>query len=212
MRTGLRILTAITCLLPLAALAQEGWAPVERIETYPVTGKSGIALYESIGENGPKVGIGRAIAYTDYKLTWRRDYRPQAGGCVLAAATPNLLITYRLPQPSNDLPPATRRLWQTFIEGVEKHERVHGDIILDVVKKIEAVSVGLTVADDPDCTKTRAELQRRLVPLAAELKQRSREFDRVEMSEGGNVHRLVLGLVNGGFPPAAMGEAAPAKP
>ncbi len=197
MKAGLRMALAAALLLPVPTAGQAGWRAVERVETYAISGKTGIALYRSIGENGPKAGIGRAIAYTDYKLTWRRDYRPQGGGCVLAAARPNLVITYRLPKPAGDLPAATRRLWERFIDGVEKHERVHGEIILDITKKIEALSVGLTVADDPDCTKTRAELQRRLPPLAEELKRRSREFDRVELSEGGNVHQLVLGLVNG---------------
>ncbi|MCT8999690.1 DUF922 domain-containing Zn-dependent protease [Chelativorans intermedius] len=197
MKAKLFALATLAALLP-AVSARAEWQAVERIETYAVSGRTGIALYRSIGERGPKVGIGRAIAYTDYRLTWRRDYRPEDGGCRLAAAVPNLTITYRLPAPADTLPPATRRLWETFIAGVEVHERGHGAIILDVVKKIEAISVGLAVADDPDCTKTRAELQRRLVPLAEELRRRNRDFDREEMSEGGNVHRLVLGLVNGG--------------
>ena len=177
--------------------ARADWKPVEQIETYAITGETGIELYRSIGEKGPKVGVGRAIAYTDYRLTWSRDYQPRDGGCVLASARPRLIITYRLPKPSNELPAETRRLWKTFIAGVEKHERVHGEIITDVTRKIEAMSVGLSDPADPDCAKVRAELQRRLVPLAAELRQRSRDFDRVEMSEGGNVHRLVLSLVNG---------------
>ncbi|WP_274424805.1 DUF922 domain-containing protein [Chelativorans sp. YIM 93263] len=33
---------------------------------------------------------------------------------------------------------------------VAKHERVHGEIITDIARKIAAMSVGLTMADDPD--------------------------------------------------------------
>lgn len=198
MRKGpLVALMAAACTLPLPFPAQAEWKPVEKVVTYPVSGKTGIELYRSIGENGPKIGIGRVIAFTDFDLKWSRDYQKRDGGCVLASARPFLTITYRLPKAAGDMPPETRERWQAFLEGVEKHERVHGEIILDMVRKIEAFSVGLTVKDDPDCTKIRQVLTKRLGELSEEQRRRSREFDRVEMGKGGNVHRLILALVNG---------------
>ncbi|WP_374566980.1 DUF922 domain-containing Zn-dependent protease [Nitratireductor sp. ZSWI3] len=174
------------------------WKAIEKVETYAVSGSTGIDLYRSIGEHGPKVGSGRAIAYTDFKLTWQRDYRPRAGGCTLVSAKPKLIIIYRLPKPQGALPPATQRLWDRFIAGVSAHEKVHGEVITDMVKKIEAVSIGLSADDDPDCRKVRRKLQAELPAIVEEQRRRSRDFDREEMSEGGNVHRLVLALVNGG--------------
>lgn len=192
------ILLLFFALMALVSPASADWRPVERIEHYAVTGATGIELYRSIGENGPSVGIGRAIAYTDFDLLWSRDYRQQSdGSCVLASARPSLTITYRLPRPAGPLPAHTQRLWDVFIAGVEKHERVHGEIILDMTRQIEAVSVGLRAENDPGCQKVRAELQRKLVAISEERHARNREFDRVELSEGGNVHQLVLALVNG---------------
>ncbi len=78
------------------------------------------------------------------------------------------------------------------------HERVHGDYIVEMVKQIEAATVGLTVPADPKCRKIREEMTKRLGALSQEQRQRSRDFDRVEMSPGGNVHTLILQLVNGG--------------
>lgn len=193
-----RIVLCLLALVAICASAAADWRPVERIEHYSISGSTGIELYRSIGENGPSAGIGRAIAYTDFDLLWSRDYRPQPdGSCVLVSARPSLTITYRLPRPAGPLPPATQRLWELFIAGVEKHERVHGEIILDMTRQIEAVSVGLRAEDDPGCQKVRAELQRKLVGISEERHARNREFDRVELSEGGNVHQLVLALVNG---------------
>lgn len=193
-----RIVLAFLALVAISAGAAADWRPVERIEHYTVAGTTGIELYRSIGEKGPSVGIGRAIAYTDFDLLWSRDYRPQPdGSCVLVSARPSLTITYRLPRPAAPLPPATQRLWDSFIAGVERHERVHGEIILDMTRQIEAVSVGLRAENDPGCQKVRAELQRKLVGISEERHARNREFDRVELSEGGNVHQLVLALVNG---------------
>lgn len=194
-------LRAATCALafaivPGAALAD--WKPVEQVEHYNVSGRTGIDLYRSIGENGPNVGVGRVIAYTDFKLLWSRDYQNRSdGSCVLASARPSLTITYRLPKAIGEMPDSTRRLWQAFSDGVVAHEKVHGEFIVDLVKAIEATSVGLTAPNDPDCNKVRAELQSRLGPLSQQQRARSRDYDAVEMRDGGNVHRLVLALVNG---------------
>ena len=191
------LLMAVLAATP--AFAQGGWKPVERIEHYRISGRSGIELYRSIGEKGPVIGIGRAVAYTDFKLLWSRDYRPQAdGSCKLVTARPNLTITYRLPKASENLPEPTRRAWQAFLAGITAHEKVHGDIIVDMVRQIEAVSVGLSAPGDPDCKKVRQALQGKLGPLSQAQRQRGRDFDRDEMRNGGNIHQLIRALVEGG--------------
>lgn len=182
-----------------AAPASADWKPIEQVQTYPVYGRTGAELYESIGEQGPKLGPTRAIAYTDFKLTWRRDYRPQSdGSCKLVAATPRLVLTYKLPKPTGKLPRTTQKRWKRFIDGITAHEKVHGDQIIDMVRKIEDLSVGFSLADDPACKKIYGKLKPHLARLSLEQRQQSRDFDRVEMSNGGNVHKLILGLVNGG--------------
>lgn len=192
-RLALTSAFATLCAMPASA----NWKPVEKVETYAISGATGIELYRSIGEKGPKIGVGRAIAYTDFDLKWSRDYRPQPdGSCTLVTARPHVIITYRLPKPTGTLPAATKARWDTFIAGIAAHEKVHGEMIVDLVKAIEAVSVGLTAADDKGCQKVRADLQSKLGPLSQEQRARSRAFDQEEMSNGGNVHRLILALVN----------------
>ena len=127
---------------------------------------------------------------------WTRNYQPQASSCVLVSAVPKLTIIYTLPKPSSPLPPAVNAKWQTFISGVAAHERVHGGFIRDMVHEIEATSIGFTVANDPDCTKIRIELTKRLGEISARERQRNRDFDKVEMGPGGNVQQLILALVN----------------
>jgi predicted secreted Zn-dependent protease len=195
-KKALAIVLFLLLWLPHPALAGDVRA-IDRIEPYAIHGTSGIALYRSIGEHGPKAGSGRAIATTTFKLTWSRNYVNENGGCRLASAGPHLIIITRLPKPADPLPPLTRNLWETFIAGIRAHEKVHGDIITDMVRKIEAASVGLSMADDPKCRKVHAELTKRLSALSQEQRRKSREFDRVEMGQGGNVHQLILALVNG---------------
>ncbi|WP_246682240.1 DUF922 domain-containing protein [Mesorhizobium sp. B3-2-1] len=197
LRVRLCLLTAALVASPLAAHAE--WKPVEKVETYAISGQSGLELYRSIGQNGPNVGIARAIAFTNFKLTWGvRDYKPRGKGCVLTAAKPKLIITYTLPSPSAPLPPAVQKSWEVFIAGVSAHERVHGASMIQMVHDIEAATDGLTVADDPKCSKTRAEVVRRLDAISKARVQASRDFDRVELGQGGNLQKLILALVNGG--------------
>lgn len=194
MKAALRLLVLATLVASPAKAAE--WQAVEKVDAYAISGKSGPELYRSIGERGPKIGVGRAIAHTNFKLTWQRKYEPQNGGCTLVSARPKLIITYTLPKPSQELPAGIRKHWETFITGVRAHEKIHGDIIVDMVKQIEAVSVGLSVPDDPKCSKIRTELTKRLSELSLAQRQKSRDFDRVEMSDGGNIHKLILALVN----------------
>ncbi|UVK37737.1 DUF922 domain-containing Zn-dependent protease [Mesorhizobium sp. AR10] len=195
MKAAIRLFLLAFCVLSTPAQAE--WRPVEKVETYAISGETGHELYASIGERGPKLGIARAIAYTNFKLTWTRDYQPQGGACVLVSARPKLIITYTLPKPAGQLPPAIARNWAIFIAGVRSHEKVHGDIIEDMVRKIEAMSVGLTAPGDPGCSKIRTELTRRLTELSLAQRQASRDFDKTELSQGGNLHQLILDLVNG---------------
>ena len=191
-------LAVLASLLAVASPACAEWKHVDRVETYAISGSSGAALYESIGANGPQLGSTRVVAYTTFDLKWSRDYRPSGGGCTLVKAKPHLIIITKLPKPSAKLPAATAATWKTFIDGIRAHEAVHGQHMIEMTKAIEAYSVGLRVENDPNCTKIRAVLTERLAELSKEQRRRSNAFDKVEMSQGGNVHRLILALVNGG--------------
>ncbi|MBY5455192.1 DUF922 domain-containing protein [Rhizobium leguminosarum] len=189
------VLAAVFASVPAMALAE--WQAVEEVRPYSISGKTGAELYESIGARGPEAGAGRAIAHTTFKLTWTRKYEPQDNACVIVTNRPKLIITYTLPKPAAELPAAVKSSWQAFISGVQAHERVHGETIKEMVKEIEATSIGLTVADDPDCKKIRIELTRRLGEISARQRQRGRDFDKIEMGDGGNIQQLILKLVNG---------------
>ncbi|WP_018237123.1 DUF922 domain-containing Zn-dependent protease [Ensifer sp. BR816] len=198
MKRGHRFLLPLACLASTPSAANADWQAVEKVQTYAITGQSGPELYASIGERGPKLGPTRAIAHTSFKLTWSRKYETQGDACVLVSARPKLAITYTLPEPAKSLAGATRDHWETFIAGVHKHELVHGDFIKEMVKKIESATVGLTVPSDPQCRKIKSEMTKRLGALSNAQRQQSRDFDRAELSDGGQVHQLILDLVNGG--------------
>ncbi|WP_349252063.1 DUF922 domain-containing protein [Ciceribacter sp. L1K23] len=177
--------------------ANAEWQAIDKVETYPVRGSTGAELYASIGENGPKLGIARTIAHTSFRLTWKRDYQTRGTDCVLASAVPTLVITTVLPKPAVPLSGPLQQSWQTFIDGVTAHERVHGDHIKAMVKEIEKATIGLAEPNDPQCRKIREKMQPVLGEISRAERQKQREFDQVEFANGGNVQRLILALVNG---------------
>ena len=181
-----------------AGSAQAEWQAIEKVETYSVSGTTGPELYASIGQKGPQIGKKRrTIAHTNFTLLWSRKYKTDDGNCTLVSAKPKLTITYTLPKPAQKLPPETAALWAEFYDGIEKHEHIHGDYIKEMVQKIETATVGMSVANDPKCTKFKTELNKVLSELFQEQRQRGRDFDRSDMAQGGNIHQLILGLVNG---------------
>ncbi|TPW32830.1 DUF922 domain-containing protein [Pararhizobium mangrovi] len=188
-------LTALTLLATTAAQAET----TQRTVTYPVHGRTGIALYRSIGENGPKIGGRRTIAHTGFDLTWTRDYRVQPdGACRLAVARPHLVVTTTVPKAPADLPPALAASWSRFAEGIRTHERVHARAIAAMVARIEAFSTGLTAPADPDCTRVRQKLQAFLAKTIARHRAESRAFDKADIAEeGGTMRQTILDLVNG---------------
>jgi len=160
---------------------------------FAISGSTGAELYASIGRNGPD----NAIAHTTYTLTWsRRRLVPQGGACRLADARPTVAITYTFPKPEGKLPAVARKRWDIFIAGVREHEEVHGQMIREMLADLNASIAGLVTRNDAGCQKAKREMTRRVKEATLAHKERSRAFDRVEMSAGGTVHRLVMALVN----------------
>lgn len=185
--------------VPSLALAAD-WKPIEKIETYAVSGQTAEELYISIGEKGPVIGADkkRAIALTNFKLTWQRDYQPQGGACVLKTAKPKLIITYTMPKPAGKLAAAVQARWDAFATGLITHEKEHGAGIVDMVDKIVAFSTGLTVENDPGCKKIRAQLTQYLDQLSKAQRQGSRDFDKEEFGPGGHLQKLIAAFLIGG--------------
>ncbi|KNY17587.1 peptidase [Shinella sp. SUS2] len=192
----MRALTLLSALFFAASAAAQEWQAVERVEPYSVAGSTGLEIYQSIGARGPKLGVARVIAHTGFKLTWTRKYERQGNACTITVNRPKLIITYTLPKLKTKLSEPLKSRWDTFIAGVTAHEKVHGDFIRDMVKEIEAASVGMTVENDPNCQKIRPQLQAKLGELSQAQRTRSRDFDQVELNDGGNVHQLILQLVD----------------
>jgi predicted secreted Zn-dependent protease len=188
----------MTAAFVVAPAAARDWQPREVVKSYAISGTTPIELYESVGANGPVIGVRRrTIAVTRWELKWRRDYQQDGTVCVLKSAFPFLTITYALPKPKTKLPENVSQLWKTFIDGIAAHEKVHGQDVVAMVDGIIAETVGLKMENDPGCKRIRSEVLKRVESANEAYKAKARAFDQVEISKNGNVQQLILGLVNG---------------
>lgn len=173
------------------------WQAAEHRRYYSVSGATGLEIYRNIGEQGPRVGLRRAIGLTEWDLKWRRNYLPKNGGCRVTDVKPFLTITTTLPR-AVSIPETMKRQWQAFLDGIETHEDGHALRLKIMVDEIIAATSELIVDDDPDCRKAKEDVQRRVKSAFDAYTVDNRAFETTEMSEGGNVHRLILDFVDPG--------------
>jgi len=191
------------CLVTAAAMAAgTALAGAEQVKvktrTYAVSGANGADLYQSMVRRGPRHGfVSRAIAQTSYTVEWQAEVVSSANACRVVRAQPVLSITYTYPQPSRSMSAEMRGRWQRFMTGVKKHEEKHGAIASEMVRAAEASVKGLRVKNDPSCRKTRVEVKKRADKIYAAYEARQIAFDAREHRDGGNIDRLILGLVKG---------------
>ena len=194
-----RLLPALLLFLLAVPAQARDWKATERTEHYMVDGSTGMALYQSIGVNGPLIEARgrrtRTIAHTTWDLKWHRDYVRRGKACRLTGVKPFLVITTTLPKARAKLAAPVAAQWKAFAEGIAAHERVHGDLIRAMVDDMIVQTSELTVDNDPGCKAIRAEVQRRITAAHERYKDVTRAFETSEMAAGGNVRKLVLGLI-----------------
>jgi len=190
-------LLACIALCAAPAIADETIVGKVMEKSYAVKGDTAYDLYLSIGENGPR----GAIAHTDYSLTWKRLFDEEGGDCRLVSARPIFTTTYILPKATGKLKPPLDRLWRDFIAGVRKHEHQHGQMLQDMVKTTQQRIANARVENDKTCAKVKRVVSDIIDQERQTYRLRSHDFDRAELAEGGNLHRLILTFVNGDRPP-----------
>ena len=189
-------LLAFSLIIPVASAEETIIGKVVE-KTYTVKGDTPYDLYVSIGQNGPR----GAIANTNYSLTWKRLFDEEGGDCRLVSAKPIFTTTYLLPKVSGKLKPPLDRLWQDFIAGVRKHEQQHGQMLQEMVKNTQQRIADARVTNDRICAKVKRVVSDIIEQERQTYRSRSRDFDRAELAEGGNLHQLILTFVNGDRPP-----------
>ena len=196
MRRVALILAMGGCLGLVAGAASAGVKVTETHGSYPIGGRSGVALLDAMDRRGPKHGfLTRAIAQTRYSIAWRIEWGESAATCRVKRIDGELAITYTFPRVSGALPPGLERKWTRFLAGVRKHEEAHARMARQMARAAEKSVAALTVANDPGCRKARLAAKRRMDVVYADWEARQLAFDTREHRPGGPVERLIEALI-----------------
>jgi predicted secreted Zn-dependent protease len=189
-----RIVLFSAC-VAVAGEAAAGVKVSEKTRSYGVAGGTGAALLAAMDRRGPKHGfLTRAIAQTRYSVSWTIEWGETRSACRVKNIDGELDITYTYPS-ARGLAPGLERRWARFLAGVEKHEKVHGDMARQMASAVEKSVGRLSVADDPGCRKARSEAKRRMTAIYADYEARQIKFDVREHRGGGRVEGLIGALV-----------------
>lgn len=193
----MRIAVSLSVLCLAAALPARAEVKASvKVGSYPVAGQTGEALIASMDRNGPRHGfMTRAIAQTRYEVSWRLDWRITGKVCRLKAAHADLAIDYSYPKLSSPVSPALARRWNAFLAGVRKHEQTHGRYARDMVNTAYRKVNGVTVANDPACSRAKRQVEKIVADTYAAYEARQLAFDQREHSTGGTVDRLITALL-----------------
>lgn len=186
---------AAVCVLFAGSASAEVKVSVKR-KNYDISGSNGAALLEAMDRRGPKHGfLTRAIAQTGYTVGWEIEWAMANGTCSVKNATAELAITYTFPRVANRLPPDLDRRWSRFMKGVRKHEETHGTLARQMVRAAERAVAGMSIRNDPDCSKSRRAVKRKVAAIYADYEARQVQFDGKEHRDGGRVEGLVDALL-----------------
>lgn len=193
-RTILALSVAVAAIqLPVTAAGAQTQPPIAE-STYAVSGTTGLELYTSISKNGPNGG--GHVAQTKFKLTWKRLFDERGGSCYLVHAKPQLSITQTYPKPKNRLSADMQRRWDKFMRAAREHEHTHARMVAEMVRTTEAALAGSFEANDRTCAKVKKSVAAKIDQGYQAHRERSRAFDKQELSFGGRMFVVLEDLVN----------------
>lgn len=172
------ILAALSaCLGPGA-----GAKPLTNYVHYLVAGSSAQGLFESMINNGPKVGGGRAYASTRMDPNVSASTVANGGQCRVVSFKMNMTFTIRLPQLDNDqkVEPALRKSFERFYQFAKRHEETHRTIWLQCAAEAEALATGLKAAT---CAEAEAQSLKIVDDVSKRCDRRHAEFDAADQKQ-----------------------------
>jgi predicted secreted Zn-dependent protease len=188
----------LTCIAGLAAGGSANAAAKVAVKTeyYQISGKTGQALLDAMDRTGPKHGfLTRAIAQTRYSMHTTADWRQLNGVCRSHNVKVNLAITYVYPRPVAKFDARLARRWGHFMAGVVTHEKKHGQIAQEMAVAAARTISKMAVRDRPNCPNVQRLMKSKVNAVVAEYERRQERFDNQEHRNGGNIDRLVGGLL-----------------
>lgn len=172
----------------------------EKEKYYSVRGKTGAQIYKSISKNGPKVSKKHVVAFTstrfkldNFKEKITRRYCKIAKIDVVVA----LVYTYPKWHGYKRGSAKSRNNWDKFIKLLERHEKRHGKISVEIARKIERLVKRAKGQTSRGCEGFKTTVIRGLKLLRVKHQKLNAQFDRREDFKYSKITRSMIALIEG---------------
>ena len=182
MNSLLGVAGAILATLMFCLGSQAGAQPATNYVHYLVAGTSAQGLFESMLNNGPRVGGGKAYASTRMDPNLSASTATSGGQCRVASFKMNMTFTIRLPKldEARKIEPALRSSFERFYAFARRHEETHRRIWLECAAEAETMATGVVAAS---CTEAEARSLKIVEEVSRRCDRRHAEFDAGEQKQ-----------------------------
>ena len=187
-----------TAALTLTMMAPAVAAPRVKVKTsyYSISGSTGMELFRDMNRKGPRHAfMKKAMAQTQYRSTPSGKVTWQNGVCSVKNGSYTLDLTYVYPKPDRKLSGRLAVNWNRFMADTYRHEKVHGQIAIEMVAKLDATLRSFRMKDKDNCARAMTTLAGRINGIYDIYKKKQMAFDVAEHRKGGKVEKSVLVLV-----------------
>jgi predicted secreted Zn-dependent protease len=127
----------------------------ETVEHYDVSGSTPQEVRKALNQVGPvdKTEGKRFDAVTNWFVNWRYTYSNAGRSCSISSASTDVKVTITMPRLKLDsaTPAELRQAFDTYTANLMVHEKGHGQIGIDIAKRIEDGMVKLPA--EPNCDR-----------------------------------------------------------
>lgn len=163
---------------------------------YDVRGKTGAEVLRQINRKGPRHGfLVRAIAQTQYSLSYGYESVQTSKGCRINKARVKMEIVYVYPKLDGKVSGRLATRWKSFLKGVRKHEEVHGKLARQMAAATEKTLLSTRVSGKRGCRKIKRVAKRNVDKVFKKYEQKQVAFDKKEHRDNGNVDKLIQKLI-----------------
>lgn len=184
--------------MTLTAMAPAIAAPRIKVKTsyYSISGSTGMDLFKDMNRKGPRHAfMKKAMAQTQYRSTPSGKVSWENGICAVKNGGYTLDLTYVYPKPDRPLSGRLAVNWNRFMADTYRHEKVHGQIAIEMASKLDATLRSFRMKDKSNCARALNALSARINGIYDTYKKKQVAFDILEHRKGGKVEKSVLVLV-----------------
>lgn len=109
----------------------------ESFTYYTVTPLSKALLLETVNKSSPIIQNKKVFhGHTAYQIKWQFEWKKHTNGCKLSDIKVDVNLVYTMPKLESSAKDI-QEVWSNWYPNLERHEKEHGQLAIDMAKKID---------------------------------------------------------------------------